>query len=139
MFASLSGHHIGISWRDLLSYTGLFVGLLLCGLFWEGEMAPLPEVRSNWLIFGSAFLGLGFWVGYLWKDKTLASYKRKWIWQQFTKREKEVAEKMLTSLSNKEICDQLFIEHNTLKTHIRNIYRKAGCSNRNEFIKELGE
>lgn len=111
----------------------LFVLLVLAGLLEQG-LGPVPNVKPKWMAFALIFLFLGSWIGYLWKDKTLVSFKRRWIWEQLTKREKEVATAILSTLSNKEICDQLFIENNTLKTHIRNIYKKAGCNHRNDFF-----
>lgn len=51
-----------------------------------------------------------------------------------TAREKEVSRLLLEGLSNKEMAGKLFISENTLKTHLRNIYRKFGVSKRNELI-----
>jgi len=38
-------------------------------------------------------------------------------------------------LTNKEIAAQLVISENTLRTHIRNLYRKLGVSNRTQAMK----
>ena len=50
-----------------------------------------------------------------------------------TPREKEIFQILLEDKSNKEICYALNISPNTLKTHIRRIYKKTGVSSRNEF------
>lgn len=60
-------------------------------------------------------------------------------WSKLSVREVEVAKLLLTTLTNKEICAQLFIEYNTLKTHIRSIYRKTNCNSRSTFIKRFNQ
>ncbi|TRX63322.1 LuxR C-terminal-related transcriptional regulator [Carboxylicivirga sp. M1479] len=52
----------------------------------------------------------------------------------YTKREIEVMEQLLTKVSNKEIGEKLFISDKTVKRHIANIYKKLGASNRSEAI-----
>jgi DNA-binding CsgD family transcriptional regulator len=51
-----------------------------------------------------------------------------------SKREGEVVGLMLEGLSNKEIEARLFLSENTLKTHIRHIYRKAGVGTRKALL-----
>lgn len=53
---------------------------------------------------------------------------------QLSAREQEVLQEMLSGKSNKEICNRLFISNNTVKTHIRNIYRKTGVNTRATVI-----
>lgn len=55
------------------------------------------------------------------------------IIEKLTPREKEIAILLYKKLSNKEICELLCISNNTLKTHLRNIYRKTGAANRKEL------
>lgn len=52
---------------------------------------------------------------------------------QLTQREKEITDLLLEGNNNKLIAGKLFIGTNTVKTHIKNIYRKAKCNSRNEF------
>jgi len=112
------------------------VVVLLLGVAWlTNYWNPEPKYERQGYLIVLLFLALGFWVGFTWKDKTIRSFKKKWIWEQLSAREKEVAQKVLEGKSNKEICEELFIEHNTLKTHIRNIYKKAACGRRHEFKK----
>lgn len=55
--------------------------------------------------------------------------------EQLTKREKEISLLLCNDLSNKEISEKLSISINTLKTHLRNIYRKTKAKNRKELKK----
>ena len=50
-----------------------------------------------------------------------------------TPRESEVVELLIAGAGTREICDKLVIASDTLKSHLRNIYRKAGVRNRLEF------
>jgi DNA-binding NarL/FixJ family response regulator len=49
-----------------------------------------------------------------------------------TPREMEVMELISKSMTNEEIADKLFISSKTVKTHLRNIFAKAGIRNRVE-------
>lgn len=52
-------------------------------------------------------------------------------------REKELIPLLLEGKSNRDIGEALFISANTVKTHIKNIYRKAGVSNRLQLLSKL--
>jgi len=52
----------------------------------------------------------------------------------FTTKEKEVLFLMLAGVRNLEITKRLEFSKNTLKTHIRHIYQKAGVRNRSELL-----
>lgn len=47
-----------------------------------------------------------------------------------SKRELQVAQKIIEGLPNKSIANQLFISERTVKFHCANIYRKLGLRNR---------
>ncbi|MGL4570494.1 MAG: helix-turn-helix domain-containing protein [Clostridium sp.] len=51
-----------------------------------------------------------------------------------TYREREVLEKVMKGLSNKEISNDLYITENTIKKHITSILSKLGMKNRKELI-----
>ncbi|MFZ7121855.1 MAG: LuxR C-terminal-related transcriptional regulator [Eubacteriaceae bacterium] len=59
--------------------------------------------------------------------------------EKLTPREKEVAELLIRNKSGKEICDNLYISNNTLKTHSRNIYKKLGVSNKRDLQEKQGK
>lgn len=50
-----------------------------------------------------------------------------------TERQKEVYDLIILGKSNKEIMNELFIEHGTLKTHINQIYKKLNIKNRRDL------
>ena len=49
-------------------------------------------------------------------------------------REQEIISRVIEGKSNREIGEILFISANTVKTHIRNIYKKLGVSNRVQLV-----
>ena len=51
-----------------------------------------------------------------------------------TSREKEIVKLILQGDTNRDIATHLFISENTLKTHIRNIYRKLKISQKRELL-----
>ena len=52
--------------------------------------------------------------------------------ESLTDREHDVLRLLPTRLTLREIADELFISMNTLKFHLKVIYRKLGCSSRAE-------
>ncbi len=50
-----------------------------------------------------------------------------------TERERQVIVRMLEGLSNREIADVMSVGEETVKTHVSNVYRKLGVSNRMEL------
>jgi LuxR family maltose regulon positive regulatory protein len=56
-----------------------------------------------------------------------------------SERELEVLRYLPTRLSNAEIAAQLYVSLNTLKTHLRAIYRKLGVNGRAEAIRRAAE
>jgi len=50
-----------------------------------------------------------------------------------TRQETEIALLLLKGAKDLNICSLLYISQNTLKYHLRNIYRKTGSGNRREL------
>jgi LuxR family maltose regulon positive regulatory protein len=68
------------------------------------------------------------------KFKCVSNFiKEEDILSNFTLREKEVFEMLIQDISNKEISKRLFISENTLKTHIKRIYKNLGIKNREQI------
>ena len=53
---------------------------------------------------------------------------------ELSDREQEVWRFLSTSLSMQEIADALYVSRNTLKSHVRSIYRKLGVSTREAAV-----
>ena len=69
---------------------------------------------------------------------TAARLKRDAFWpgarQGLTQRESEILSYMVTGLSNRGIASRLFIGNETVKSHLRSIYRKLGVSDRTSAV-----
>jgi DNA-binding NarL/FixJ family response regulator len=52
-----------------------------------------------------------------------------------TRREEEILELMAEGYSNKEIANQLFLQHQTVKNHVRAIFHKLDVHNRFEVMR----
>lgn len=52
-------------------------------------------------------------------------------------REAEVAALLIQRIPYRQIAEKLFVSENTVKTHARNIYKKAGVSSREELLEEF--
>lgn len=61
-------------------------------------------------------------------EQAVADYKFK-----FTKREADIIDGVIQGKNNAQIADALNLSENTVKTHIRSIYKKAGANNRTEL------
>ena len=57
---------------------------------------------------------------------------------ELTPREKAVAALVRSGLSNPEIANSAGISENTVRIHLKNLYRKSGCSSREELLEKLG-
>jgi len=55
----------------------------------------------------------------------------------FTSREEEVLKELADGRTYKEIADKLFVSVNTVKYHVKNIYRKAGASSKVRMLRTL--
>lgn len=79
------------------------------------EMQSEIEKKSDWLQFS---------------DEKINEF-------DFSDREKEVLGLISQGYKNTEIADKLFVSHNTIKTHIKNIYVKLDVKNRVEALKRV--
>lgn len=65
------------------------------------------------------------------KETKVASFN----FDLLSKKEKEVADLMVQGLSNKEIASSLFIETNTVKSHVTKIFQKLNIRSRQELLR----
>lgn len=128
----------GGTWWIIIQFALLFV---LCAALLNLPLPPLfknaPLTYSD-VLAAVVFLGLGFYLGYQWNLKRLQKMKRQLLWDELSRREQDVAKLLLKGLTNKEICEALFIENNTVKSHVKNIYKKTNSNGRTELKKRLG-
>ncbi len=54
--------------------------------------------------------------------------------QKLTPQEQKIVRQILLDKSNKEIANELFVSHSTIKTHINNLYKKLDVSSRQEIV-----
>jgi DNA-binding CsgD family transcriptional regulator len=52
----------------------------------------------------------------------------------FSIRENQIIDLLAESLTNREIGQKLFVSENTIKAHIKNMYKKTGTNKRNHFL-----
>lgn len=62
-----------------------------------------------------------------------------WLGEPLTQREQAVLRMLATSLSLREIGQELYVSLNTVKTHTRAVYRKLGVCNRHEALQRGSE
>ena len=55
------------------------------------------------------------------------------IWSSLTKRERQVARRLLEGLSYSDIAMELGVSYHTVNTHVKAIYRKAAVESRARF------
>jgi DNA-binding NarL/FixJ family response regulator len=58
--------------------------------------------------------------------------------ESLTMREKELLTLLSKGFRYKEIAEKLFISHETVKTHIRNIYEKLQVQSKVEALNKVG-
>lgn len=54
-----------------------------------------------------------------------------------TDRELEIGKLVITGLSNRDIAQRMFISENTVKTHLKNIFRKTQSTNRHDLYRKV--
>ena len=59
--------------------------------------------------------------------------------ERLTERELEVGARAVLGVATKDIAGQLYLSENTVKTHLRNLFRKTGAANRNDLYRVLAE
>jgi DNA-binding NarL/FixJ family response regulator len=70
-------------------------------------------------------------------DQYLQTSELEECWDSLTEREQEVTALACTGSRNYEIAEMLNISHETVKTHMQNIFNKFNIRNRNELRRAL--
>lgn len=95
------------------------------------------DKRVSYMIYLLLLLSvlLNLWLFRLWRKNR---GKKIQLWKRLTPQEKKIVEQIIQEKSNKEIAETLFVSLSTVKTHINNLYKKLGVSDR-EAVKSLFE
>lgn len=66
--------------------------------------------------------------------KSLRSPKTKQDSNDLSERELEILSRLASGRSTKGVCEELFLSPNTIKTHLRRIYRKLGVQDKTQAV-----
>lgn len=106
----------------------------------EGVQGLVSKNKSNTLLMDCV---RAVHEGHKWLDEEFRVSKisgtglslMQWDFEaRLTQKEKLIVEALLRGVSNKEIASELEIKEGTVKTHLKNVYRKLGCANRVELL-----
>ncbi len=59
--------------------------------------------------------------------------------QALSQRELEIGQLAIVGIASRDIAQQLYLSENTVKTHLRSVYRKTQSANRNDLYRQLIE
>jgi DNA-binding CsgD family transcriptional regulator len=57
--------------------------------------------------------------------------------QQLSRRELEIATMAVEGVSTQQIAERMYLTINTVKTHLKHVFRKTGTENRNDLYRKL--
>ncbi|WP_319589626.1 helix-turn-helix transcriptional regulator [uncultured Draconibacterium sp.] len=107
------------------------------------EMPGVQPKWKDWLMIIEAVIILIFLVILIGFYKQLKKMRKrendstnnlKPLYEGLTLKQQEILSLLAAGKTNKEIAQELFVELSTVKTHINNIYRQLGVSNRKEAV-----
>ncbi len=94
-------------------------------------MLPPLNKRLTALLENHAYLTVLFEMSHQEQTRLIRDFS---ISEKLTERESEIASLLLTGKTYRMIAGELHVSENTVKTHVRNLYSKAGVQNRTELI-----
>lgn len=96
------------------------------------------EFLFPWKLLLSVFLMLSVLLNlFLWnRFKKLKEKKDIDLTKKLTKQEQKIVGLLLENKTNKEIAQEVFVSHSTVKTHINNVYKKLNITSRDQ-VKSL--
>lgn len=102
---------------------------LLAILILYGVTDPLAALQISALLSGGANADFS----------TAADQFTLFYCGQLTERELDVGKLAIAGVSNRDIAKQMFLSENTVKTHLKSLFRKTGCANRNDLFRKVVE
>jgi DNA-binding CsgD family transcriptional regulator len=133
----------------LAEQVGILAGALLGLLFASLELEPTASAFAMMLIEALVVAALVSFTGYgshLWnmlteasasinvsssEAETLARFSKDY---GLSKRESEVLSAFATGRSMSNIAERLYVSENTVKTHVRHIYKKCGVNGKQDLL-----
>ncbi|MEL7569903.1 MAG: helix-turn-helix transcriptional regulator [Eubacteriaceae bacterium] len=119
----------------------------ICMLFLPLIILDIIFNNSNLIIFtlagfiGGSILSFSYFSKYFYSnynsevdEKNIEEFYKK---NNISIREKDVIKLLLIGHSNPDIAKELYVSENTIKTHIKNIYKKLNINNRYQLINKI--
>lgn len=129
-FGQLLGALVPVQFANAFSSGLMYMLLLVLTLFlyWRAKSLRSAAEAPNQAAALSAVYG----------EDSVSSQSAVWV-KQFglSPREAEIAQLLVQRIPYKQIGEELFVSGNTVKTHVRNIYKKADVSSREELLEKL--
>ncbi|MGW6155993.1 LuxR C-terminal-related transcriptional regulator [Streptomyces sp. NPDC055144] len=92
--------------------------------------APLQELAADWLTPAPSRPG---------EPATVDARPAALVAEELSGRERDVLERLARMMSTEEIAADLYVSVNTVKTHLKSIYRKLAVNRRNEAVRRARE
>lgn len=131
-FGQLLGALVPVQFANAFSSGLMYMLLLVLTLFlyWRAKSLRSAAEAPNQAAALSAVYG----------EDSVSSQPAVWV-KQFglSPREAEIAQLLVQRIPYKQIGEELFVSGNTVKTHVRNIYKKADVSSREELLEKLND
>ncbi|MFF2889688.1 LuxR C-terminal-related transcriptional regulator [Paenibacillus sp. NPDC057967] len=130
---------LGEGTRVLLVATNNHLKAFLLGLGFVASPAVTGKcdtsfAESELLSLDHRSGGFGIWAMNFWRKAHSAAKEPAGLPLELTEREKEVLQWMAEGASNKEIATRLIVTSETVKTHVRNIFRKLDVDRRMKAV-----
>lgn len=124
-----SGNGAAALYASVLCATTLAAGVILMRAWHAGEEAERSRVEELRALVDRYRTE---------EDSVEARCARAAHTYELTRREEEVLALLLRGRTRSEIARELFVSGDTVKTHIRNLYRKTGVAGKDELVEAMG-
>ena len=116
-------------------YTNAYDNLLTNLVDYRNLVCEIPRITKpwrGWAMMGEGLVILVLLFLLLRQKRSSAAMLTIDYNRLLTDKEQKIWESLSRGMTNKEIAAELFIELSTVKTHINNLYKRLGVSNRHE-------
>ncbi|WP_244977535.1 helix-turn-helix transcriptional regulator [Eggerthella guodeyinii] len=128
-FTEAYGNEVAALYASALCVAALAAGRLLLRSWRAGEAAELARMAELRALVDRYREG---------EDSVEARCARAARTFDLTRREEEVLALLLEGRTRSEIARELYVSGDTVKTHIRNLYRKTGVAGKDELVEAMG-